>query len=81
MSKESARAFIEKTERDAGLQAQLAALPKEDWEAYRGVASKAGFELTAADLRAALGEVKAARPGTTTYFGTVEIDRPSTRRR
>ena len=53
MSKETALAFIQKTSTDPGLQRNVAELGTEDVSGLLAVASKAGYVLTAEDLRSA----------------------------
>ena len=53
MSKETALAFIQKTASDPELQRNVAGLGTEDVSGLLAVASKAGYVLTAEDLRSA----------------------------
>ena len=77
MSQEQASKFIEKTENDASLQAKVKGIKKGDWLAFSRIASEAGFEFTAEDFHAVLGEFKKRKPGMIeANFGTVEHDVP-----
>ncbi|HYN21520.1 MAG TPA: Nif11-like leader peptide family natural product precursor [Thermoanaerobaculia bacterium] len=82
MSKEQAIGFIEKTEGDISLQTRIKSIKKGDWEAFQAIAKEAGFEFTAEDFHAVLGDFKKRKPGMIeANFGTVEHDVPPGKRK
>jgi predicted ribosomally synthesized peptide with nif11-like leader len=80
MSREHAIGFIEKTEGDASLQARIKSIKKGDWDYFQTIAKEEGFEFTADDFHAALGDLKRRKPGIEANFGTVENDTPEHKR-
>ncbi len=77
MSQKQANKFIEKTENDVSLQAKIKGVNKGDWEAFSRIANEAGFNFTAEDFYAVLGEYKKRKPGMIeANFGTMEVDMP-----